>query len=337
MATASYDDAMGAALERLKGVGYEFGPNFVNHAPMAAEALALLGYTDEVPSWVDVNVRKRRYYDPPERRWALSADDAEDWRPALGDFSRVADWTQLFDRELAARPWMDVLLTWWPRLLPGMSGALTHGVIRTAHAVRAVAMTQGDGLLQRGELAQALGYWAARFWSPEPDGPPAAAQVEAAPGAPDAADSPDAPDAPGLLDPLVALDALVLDGAGVYARTPQSGPVGLVHAVTGPAAVRLVCDHLPSELHRTAYETAARSSALMRGWFHIDVDGGAPQPDPDPDADAGRQVIAQAVTLGDEHAIKLAEVAVRHYRRTPDRRLLTASSTATRLIGGGRL
>lgn len=327
MATASYDDAMGAALERLKGVGYEFGSNFVNHAPMAAEALAALGFTDEVPLWVDINIRRRAYYDPPERRWPLSAEDPGDWRAALGEFSRVADWTALFERELDARSWADVLLTWWPRLLPGMSGALTHGVIRTAHAVRAVALTRGDGLLQRGELAQALGYWASRYWSPAPDAAFGRASLA---GELRAAGSDDVLDP---VDPLEALDALVLDGAGVYARTPQSGPVGLIHAITGPAAVRLACDYLPSDLHRISYETAARSSADIRGWFHVEGDGGAPQPDGEPAAEAGRQVVAQAVTLGDEHAIKLAEVVVRHYRRTPDRRLLTASRTANRLIG----
>src|ERR1700735_604215 len=68
MAATTYDDAVSAALERLGGVGYEWGPSFVNHAPMAAEALARLGYTDDVPGWVEHNIRMRHYYDPPEPR-----------------------------------------------------------------------------------------------------------------------------------------------------------------------------------------------------------------------------------------------------------------------------
>jgi hypothetical protein len=53
MTTTSYSDAMGSALERLQGVGYEFPPSHVNHAPMAAEAMAWLGDTDNVSKWVE--------------------------------------------------------------------------------------------------------------------------------------------------------------------------------------------------------------------------------------------------------------------------------------------
>ncbi|MGH3771525.1 MAG: hypothetical protein ACRDRW_09040 [Pseudonocardiaceae bacterium] len=69
----------------------------------------------------------------------------------------------MFERELAGEPWADVLARWWPRLLPGMSGALTHGMIRTAHAVRAIALASDDDRLQRDKLAHGLGYWAARY------------------------------------------------------------------------------------------------------------------------------------------------------------------------------
>ena len=48
MSTTSYSDAIESVLERLRGVGYEFAPSHVNHAPMAAEAMAWPGYTDEV-------------------------------------------------------------------------------------------------------------------------------------------------------------------------------------------------------------------------------------------------------------------------------------------------
>jgi hypothetical protein len=336
MAATSYGDAMGAALERLQGVGYEFGPAFVNHAPMAAEALARLGYTDEVPGWVDRNVRRRRYYDPPQPVRALSGDDPQDWRSALGDFGRVADWSALFARELAGQPWADVLARWWPRLLPGMSGMLTHGVIRTAHAVRALALTGGDGALQRGELAQGLGYWAARYSGGPNRARPAAGPVDEDTDARLEARRQDV--AQRSAQALRALDGLVTENAGVYLRTPQSFPVPLIHAITGPAAVRLACDHLPPELHQPSYEAAARCSAGIRSWLGADAnaDGGAPEPaadnGPDPDPDGAREAVAAAVALGDEHAVKLAEVAVRHYSRTPDDRLLEASRAATRQI-----
>ncbi|MFD8436528.1 hypothetical protein ACFV2I_15685 [Streptomyces microflavus] len=165
MSPLTYTDAVGGALERLRGVGFEHGPRFVNHAPMAAEALAYMGYADDVPRWVERNLRTHTYHEVPDARWAIDPADPDDWRSALGDFSRVADWTALFERELALAPWPEVLARWWPRLLPGMSGVLTHGVIRTAHAVRAISRAGEENLAYRRELAQGLGYWAARYAS----------------------------------------------------------------------------------------------------------------------------------------------------------------------------
>jgi hypothetical protein len=316
MPATSYSDAVSAALERLQGVGYEHGPSLVNHAPMAAEAMAVLGYTDEVFSWTDRNIQYRRYYDPPEPRWELSGSDPADWGSALGDFSRVSDWSAMFERELAAGPWPGVLARWWPRLLPGMSGALMHGVIRTAHAVRSLAAASRDDALQRGELAQALGYWAARYWSGPPPQPGApAAAPPPAPGA--AADS---------QATLAALDQLVADGARAYAATRQRTPVPLIHTITGPAAVRLVCDHLPPDQHQASYLAAARCSHTIQAQFPA---GEAAQQLP-PAGPA--QIAAAAIDLGDEHAIKLAEVAIRYHQLSPSQRYLAAAQAATAQI-----
>ena len=62
-------------------------------------------------------------------------------------------------------PWRDVLARWWPRLLPGVAAAATHGIIRTAHAARSLAAAE-DGASpgpRHDELARALGYWAAQL------------------------------------------------------------------------------------------------------------------------------------------------------------------------------
>ena len=95
----SYADAMSDALDRLSGIGFEHGSGLINHAPMAAEALATLGYADDLVSWVQRNLSIRRYEPRPEPRWALSGDDEAEWRPALGDLSRAGDWAALFERE----------------------------------------------------------------------------------------------------------------------------------------------------------------------------------------------------------------------------------------------
>ncbi|GAA3302617.1 hypothetical protein [Streptomyces cinereospinus] len=316
MAALTYTDAVSEALQRLSGVGFEHGGSFVNHAPMAAEALAHMGYADEVPGWVDHNLRHREYHDVPERRWDIDPADPADWRGALGEFSRVADWTALFERELAGAPWTEVLARWWPRLLPGMSGMLTHGVIRTAHAVRAVAAAGADDTVQRAELARGLGYWAARHSTggvTVDDGP-----------------EPLPPRGDDGREPVVrALDDLVAEYSGRYATVAQRHPIPLIHAVTGPAAVRLVVAHLPEEQRLPSYRTARAVSRAMLGWFHATPRPAAPLPAA---ADAA-EVFARAAEIGDEHAIKLAEVAVRHEAIAPDPRHTAAAHVANQGIG----
>ena len=51
MGCIDYTDAVNGALERLHSTGFYIGDSFANHAPMAAEALAKLGYygRDELP------------------------------------------------------------------------------------------------------------------------------------------------------------------------------------------------------------------------------------------------------------------------------------------------
>jgi hypothetical protein len=317
MSTTSYSDAMESVLERLEGVGYEFAPSHVNHAPMAAEAMAWLGYTDEVSTWLEQNVERRRYDDPPQQTQEIRERDPAEWMEALGDFSRVADWSAMFRRQLDTEPWTDVLTRWWPRLVPGTSGKLMHGAIRTAHAVRSLASASGAIALQRGELAQALGYWAARYSDPlsqDQREEPCRTQT---PSPDTAAESAVA---------LSALDDLVAGSAAAYASVALSSPVPLIHAITGPAAVRLLCDHLPPDQHRASYEGAARCSSIIRWQFEHG------ERIEHPALVAPNDVVAAAVDLGDEHAIKLAEVAARYYERSPEEAYLAASTLATAQI-----
>ncbi|WP_371670861.1 questin oxidase family protein [Streptomyces sp. NBC_00289] len=371
MAALSYTDAVNEALERLRGVGFEHGPRFVNHAPMAAEALAHMGYTDEVPGWVDRNLRTRTYHDVPELRWAIDPADRAGWQAALGDFARVGDWTALFERELSEDEWTEVLARWWPRLLPGMSGVLTHGVIRTAHAVRAVAAAGPDNHRQLSELAQGLGYWAARYAGhgapvddsdsgelaadpdpdPDPD-PDAGADANTGAGAlgdgrrddgrnrdrdrdrvhdHGEGDGHDDGDGDGHgRDPAArALDELVAEYSGIYATVAQRHPIPLIHSVTGPAAVRLVIEYLPPAQRWPSYRVARSLSRTMLDWFQATPRPQAPLPEA-PDVD---EVFANAVQIGDEHAIKLAEVAVRHEAIAPDPRHAAAAQIANQGLG----
>ncbi len=85
----------------------------------------------------------------------------DNWEPALGDMARVRDWVAFFQGELRQAPWPAVLGDWIPRLAPGLAGAAGQGLLRTAGAIRNVAIEESD--LLKDELAAGLGYWAARF------------------------------------------------------------------------------------------------------------------------------------------------------------------------------
>ena len=48
-----------------------------------------------------------------------------------------------------------------PRLSPALIAAATHGLIRTSHAVRSLGVSDTPQRLH--ELAEGLGFWAARY------------------------------------------------------------------------------------------------------------------------------------------------------------------------------
>ena len=170
------------AYERFHTTGPEFDDGLSNHGPMAVEAMVRHGHDRQVHAWIDWY--QTRLEDPPR---GITPVTREDWQEALGDTSRLGDWTTFMLREAQLRHWRDLLAEWWPRLLPGISASATHSVIRVGHAVRALLTedtpatfttpdthpaiatdtdtdTDTDGP-RIAELAHALAYWAAR-WSP---------------------------------------------------------------------------------------------------------------------------------------------------------------------------
>jgi hypothetical protein len=158
-ATGTLDEAY----ERLHTTGPEFDGWLSNHGPMAAEAMVRHGHAGQVHRWLDGYTARLEEF--PRGSGPIGAD----WQDALGDPRRIADWTAYFCRELTEQPWREVLETWWPRLLPGVAAAATHGVIRVGHAVRALTQ-DGEDDDHRTELAHGLAYWAAR-WQPVPGTP----------------------------------------------------------------------------------------------------------------------------------------------------------------------
>ena len=133
------DGALIEAYQRFHRTGPEWGADqLTNHGPMAVEVLVRRGRPEVVPGWVDGYIRR---LDELPRATGQITDAS--WTEALGDGRRIGDWTAYFTRQLAGQPWREVLVTWWPRLLPGIAAGATHGVIRTGHVVRTLLADEG--------------------------------------------------------------------------------------------------------------------------------------------------------------------------------------------------
>ncbi|NSC25170.1 questin oxidase family protein [Streptomyces albus subsp. chlorinus] len=348
------------ALERLHASGPEREGWLSNHAPMAVEALVRHGQAARVHRWIDGYAAKLE--DMPAQDSPVT--DAN-WAEALGDPGRLADWTRYFVRQVEERPWREVLATWWPRLLPGISGAATHPVIRTGHAVRTLLADGGETAPRRAELAHALGYWAARHSTlPHIEPLPRAASADAAyeavpliddqsggirerlaritalPGRPLRASGAGAgtppPDAPGPVprtapeDARTELEEIVRAATHRYATHAHGSPVMLVHAATAPNAVLRILPALPRELWAASVDAAWAASAAVTAVYG--PSRGAPVP-----TGGGlspEEAFARAAAHGDEHAIKFADtaldVAVR--RGGEDPLAVAATLRATELI-----
>jgi hypothetical protein len=347
---AHYIDAVTDALQRLDDLGYERGgDDFANHGPMGAEALASLGFTAEVPDWVRRYRRRMTHHDPPTSRWELDAADETSWRAALGQFDRVGDWEQTFRRLLDERPWSEVVVEWWPRLLPGLFSRLTHGLIRTAHAVRALARAAEANPPLLGELARGLAYWAARY-RPLPGSAHLTGShtvgdaVASVPRRP--ADDPALGRRPahrlttlgslpeyrdGLVD-LAGGDAgwllseMTATFAGVYVAHPEVPAVPLVHAVTAPAAIRLVLPYLPEQLGLPSVAAMWQSHLALLLAFTTSPagEGHCSEKEFDVEAPSASELIARASDHRDEHVIKFTEAAVRENTLRPDPRYFAA-------------
>ncbi|MFI1970671.1 questin oxidase family protein [Streptomyces cinnamoneus] len=339
------------ALERLHASGPEFRGYLSNHGPMAVEALVRRGAARTVHPWLDAY--RSRLEDVPAPKSRIGADD---WREALGDPARVTDWTAYFTGQVAERPWRDVLAEWWPRLLPGIAGAAAHPVIRVGHAVRTLTQ-DGESEHRTGELAHALGYWAARHQllptavNPSGDAAPHTAlaalpriadqhvlptdgyaQLAGTPHWLETAESLHVPRTPDAIQEHLA--ALVRAATHNYALYGHGNPVMLVHAATAPNAVARVLPVLPEELWQQSLAVAWAATAAITSIYAADT----PRPSPDAASLEPEEVFERAAAHGDEHVIKFADTAldVAASAEGGDTRALSAALNAVALIDADR-
>lgn len=334
------DGLLDATYERLAKTGPEFGGGLSNHGPMAAEALLRLGRGNEVEEWVSGYLRNLEGAPRPRQRIRET-----NWRNALGDVRRVADWEAFLLNELRDAPWPAVLHRWWARLLPGISAGATHGVIRTAHAVR--SLNDGETPQRIEEFARGLAYWAARFTLlPGSARTAGTATVDEAlntmpvlrgagrglithrltrlarlDGFPESVQSLEPPH-----DVPAALDGLIVAFADVYLRHADKNIIAFIHGVTAPAALQLVFPMLPRKQWRPSFDAIWQVGAAL----HAAYSHGPQRPIADDSVSVRdrESLIDAAVATRDEHAIKFTEACLRMHERAPRGRFLAAAEHA---------
>jgi hypothetical protein len=177
--------------------------------------------------------------------------------------------------------------------MPGLHGALFHGVIRTSHAVRAIEAA--DTPSRRTELVRALANWAT--WCRPGQTVEENGRIE---------------------EPALAAAEAGVDGARFFVTTPN---ILYLHGVTGAMAVQLLADHIGAADGETAVaQLRAEHRALYRD--------ASPAPMVD-DAEWRGDFGARASRSGDPHQVKLVEACRRGFELTGAGIFVTAADTVT--------
>ena len=335
-------------LDVLSFAGAELVNGNANHGPMAVEALFALGREDAALPWLD-GYKSRLMY-RPSPSLAISP---EDWREYLGERERLGDWIELFENELAERPWQEVVRQWTTRLAPGLMGAGTHGLIRTSHAVR--SLSQGETPQRKRELAQGLGFWAARYYAlpgkptdanagfspraalerierlhgPDFDGSGAITeQIKGMEGHPEFASAIDSADANGDVSRFIS--NITETFAGIYLASSKD-LIAFVHTVTAPSALRMLAPYLDEDEARQAARYAWQACAAVYSWYSA-----VPPQDwagLDATIEDREEIIDRAVAASGAHSIKFTEACLREYVLNPNPVYLAAALDATERVG----
>jgi hypothetical protein len=337
--------AMDDALEILHFYGPDLENGLTNHAPMAAEALCALGRPEALLPWVE-RYRKGMLPWPPAHERIARAD----WRRALAQPHRVADWRAFFTEELQEEPWRAVLNRWVGRLAPGICASATHGVIRVGHAARSLGDSESPRRIQ--ELADALASWAYAYQELPTDLHPAerathprAAITQVAVVPPERrrfsgtitssltalSEFPDFAPVIGLIDVSGDASRLVPELTDVFARVYLANThdiltaIVFIHGVTSVAALGSLLPHLDDPTAHAGLRYAWQAGCGLYAAF-----GSRPVPagDIEPPREDADMLVDRAIAHGDEHAIKFTEACLRHYALNPSPAYLAAARNA---------
>ena len=335
-------------LDLLSFAGAELVNGNSNHGPMVGEALFAMGRDNAVLPWVEA-YRDRLLHRPVP---SLPIPRSE-WQEYLGQPNRLGDWIEFFTRELTQAPWQDVVREWVPQLVPAVMTVATHGLIRTGHAARSLA--EGETPQRLDELAQGLGYWAARYYllpgspSPQNSGYLPREAVDRV----DRLHGPDFDTAGSITEQIKGLEAYpdfvpVIDladpagnvsgfisnltetFAGIYLAN-QNNMVAFVHTVTAPSALRMLVPYLAADDARQAARYAWQACAAVYSWYSM-----VSPPDTSTyqvPAEGHEELIDRAVAAGGAHSIKFTEACLLEYALNPNPVYLVAARDVTERVG----
>ena len=329
-------DTIDEALEMMSKIG----PHF-NHGPMAAEALISLGRPDKVIPFVE-GYKRRFKMDYPV---AVGHITGKNWKDALGRKERSTDWINFFNNELKEDKWTRVVHRWVDILAPGFSASGAHGILRTSHAVRSLAVRNTD--LRLRELAQGLGYWAA-YYQPlaetqnanitklKPEqaigqvavipakklrGETVMDQLKSLNDFPPFADSINLIETAGKAEEL--LSGITETFADVYVKNaPNANYFNLLHAVTATTTVRSLLPYVSAKTTRKLLTYGWQTAA---GLYSVSVNG-RPNNISDMQEIKKEDLVERAVATNDEHVIKLTEACLREYALNPKQIYLQAAN-----------
>jgi hypothetical protein len=341
----SHDGAYDEALAYLHTFGPECHNGFVNHAPMAVEALASLGLPSEIMPFV--RAYEARLPRAPARGAPLRE---EEWAGSLGNAALYPRWLATFLGLLAERPLREVVPAWLARLAPGCLAAAFHGPLMTMGALR--ALEHGVNQVRLHELARGLGYWAATYQPVEgspchaADGEPLHALLRRVPvgtgsqlGAIDAGvyarthgnqEFAALVSTPRALEP-DPIGTIAVAGARATLTHPAV-PIVFVHAITGPVTFRVFHRWLESSAFEAAVDVLWRAVAGLNATFtRVPIgDGKADRPVP-----SRARLIEAALATRDEHAIKVVEAALHERSISGNEIVLQAAEFACERILAG--
>ena len=329
------------ALLRFQRGCLEYGQDSSNHGPMAAEALEMLGHGALIPALTDV-------YTPRLGVFALGQviePDATD--DALGN-GEDGDWVATFLDRIETSSWSATVQEWLPRLLPGMFAASGQGLLRTAHALRAVRRLETRPRIL--EVAYGLGYWASRFQTlpGSPASHPATGfgAVEWLESLTPLLASRDSGSGLEWAESAAAIDlqsveieaqisSLCSFGARIYLGNARDRVI-TSRCVTLPSAVRLLSDELDSTDLRRAigFVTQVLAAAWLNSSNPAPPFEGGPQDDEVLRLSQEEPEIRYVAACSAEgNAIMLAEACLREDRLRSDRHLRLAAADAALRIG----